>query len=156
MIGRHTFSDTARYEQRTLRADSNYDLYDIAERSGYTNTVLYLVPASYRYNLNGVIGLGAGVQLSAVASQKVDKEATHQYYLFGISANGQREFRERNTKLDFSDSKKEKESFSGFNTALFADVILGSSRIGPSLGVRYHYYFDGAHDQWQFYATWKF
>jgi hypothetical protein len=157
MVGQHTFSDTARREQMTLRADGRYDLYDIAERSRYTNTMVYLVPASYRYNLNGVVGLGAGIQFSAAAPENVKKQAIHQYYLYGQGgANGQQPFRERIARLDYTSASEDKDTFTRVSTALFADVIVGSSRIGPSLGVRYHYYFNEPHAQWQFYAVWKF
>jgi hypothetical protein len=156
MMARHTFSDTSGYERRTLRADGFYDLYDVAERSQFTNAMIYLVPASYRYNLNGVIGLGAGIQFSTVLSENIRKKSVQQYYLYSEGKNGQNRFVERNPSLDRTSSVENKNTFTDLNTALFADVILGSSRIGPSVGVRYHYYFKDPHTQWQFYAAWKF
>lgn len=157
MVGRHTYADTVSYEQMTLRADRNYDLYEIHERSRYTNTMLYVVPASYRHNLNAFIGIGAGVQLSTVASEAVKKNAAHEYYLQGgQTANGQKPFKERIASQDYTTATSDKTTFTEWNTALFADVVLGSSRIGPSLGVRYHYCFNEPHSQWQFYAAWKF
>lgn len=157
MVGRHTYADTVSYEQMTLRADRNYDLYEIHQRSRYTNTMLYIVPASYRYNLNAFIGLGAGVQLSTAASETVKKNATHEYYLYGAqTANGQKPFKERLSSQDYTTATSDKATFTEWNTALFADVVLGSSRIGPSLGVRYHYCFNEPNTQWQFYAAWKF
>lgn len=156
LAAHHTFSDSLRYEQMTLRADRLYDLYDIAERRQYTNMVLYLVPASYRYNLNGVIGIGAGVQLSTTASQSVKKNALHQYYLYNDGTNGANQFRERMFDLDRTTSTRDKTTFTELNTALFVDLVVGSARVGPSLGVRYHYYFKAPRVQWQFYAAWKF
>jgi hypothetical protein len=156
IVARHTFTDTAGYEQMTERADGFFDLYDVAERAQYSNTVLYVVPASYRYNINGIVGVGAGIQLSTTASQNVKKNAIQEYYLYSDGSKGQMAFRERRFDLDRTSSTQDKDTFTDINTALFADVVLGSSRIGPSLGVRYHYYFNEPHVQWQFYAAWKF
>jgi hypothetical protein len=156
VVARHTFTDSANYEQMTMRADGFYDLYDVAERAQFNNTVLSLVPASYRYNINGIVGIGAGVQLSTTATQNVKKNSVQEYYLYSDGSKGQNAFRERRVDLDRRSSTKDKDTFTDVNTALFADVVLGSSRIGPSLGVRYHYYFHSPHVQWQFYAVWKF
>lgn len=156
MVARHTFTDSTYDEQMTRRADGFFDLYEIAGRTQYTNTVLYLVPASYRYTINGSVGVGAGIQLSTTATQNEKTNATHEYYIYGDGGNGQKEFKERRFDLDRTSSTKDKDTFTDVNTALFADLVLGSSRIGPSLGVRYHYYLNEPHVQWQFYALWKF
>jgi hypothetical protein len=156
MVALHTFTDSTSYEQMAARADGFFDLYDIAEHARYSNTVFYLVPASYRYNINGIVGIGAGIQLSTTASENVRKNAIGEYYLYSDGSKGQNRFKERRFDLDRTSSTQDKDTFTDVNTALFADVVLGSSRIGPSLGVRYHYYFHEPHVQWQFYAAWKF
>jgi hypothetical protein len=155
MVTQHIFSDTVSYETRTLRTDRLYDLYDVHEKDQYTNTSFYLVPMSYRHNVNWLVSVGAGVQLAIVASEKVKTDATHEYYLSGGGATGQI-FKERIPTQDYTTSTENKNTFTDVNTALFADINLGSSRIGPSLGVRYQYYFEAPHVEWQFYASWKF
>lgn len=156
MVARHTFSDTASSEQMTRRADGYFDLYETTTRSAFTNTMLYLVPASYRYNLNAVVAVGAGIQLSTTATENVQRDAVRQYFLYSDGSTGANIFKEHFADQDRTSSTKNKNSFSDFDTAFFADVTLGSSRIGSSLGVRYHYYFNTPHIQWQFYAVWKF
>ncbi len=157
MVARHTFTDTVSFEETNIRADGLYDLYEVSERFQYTNLLLSVVPASYRYNVNKVIGFGAGVQVTTNASEKTRASAVHEYYLSSGDMGGANKFRERDVRGDFTSTSTSREkSFREFNAALFGDVVIGSSRIGPALGVRYHYYFDKPHVQWQFYAAWKF
>jgi PKD repeat protein len=157
MFTRHTFSDTLSYEETNIRADGLYDLFEVSERLQYTNLLLSIVPASYRYNVNKVMGFGAGLQVSTNASGKTKGSAEHEHYLTSLDQSGANKFKERDARDDFtSTSTSQENSFTEFNAALFGDVVLGSSRIGPALGIRYYYYFEAPRVQWQFYATWKF
>jgi hypothetical protein len=153
LLARHTSFDSSKYSVVTQSPLGNglLDLDEVAARSEYQNIILYLIPVSYRYTINKFVGIGGGVQLSTNMTEQVQTNTAHTYYL----TRGLGTFLERNPELDYKTSTTLHKRFNGLNTDLFADVILGSARIGPAIGIRYVYSFNSRPEQWQFYALWK-
>ena len=110
-----------------------------------------VVPISFRYNLNGVIGLGIGPQLSLDISNKTDFETRLEYYTINTA-------KEPGELIQGASSAKitsESNPFSDIKYGVFGDITIGASRIGPSLGARYIYNFNEPNAQLHFYAIWK-
>ena len=126
--------------------------YDFTETAEVKNFTGYLVPASYRYNLNNFIAMGAGIQMKLDISQKTTTETTGAYSLLIPSENtvirdeSQDTFTRTTTDCDCVN----------FKTGVFAGLNIGGARIGPSVGARYVYYFDDDNRQIQVYGIWKF
>lgn len=109
-----------------------------------------VVPVSFRYNLNGVIGLGVGPQISFDLKNKVKNTTSSTYFTYYNERVGDPiETLNKNTIGENSTS------FSDINYGIFGDITLGASRIGPSLGFRYIYNFNEPKTQLHFYAIWK-
>ena len=125
------------------------------ENNDFKNITAYLVPASFRYNITSYLGLGIGPQIKIDFSQKKHSERSDRFFTRTVGPNGDlQEFEDldRNTN-EIIDTK---ENFTNFNTGIFADITLGIARIGPSAGIRYIHNFEAPHQQWHFYAIWKF
>tara|TARA_R110002124_G_scaffold87407_1_gene225053 strand:- start:78931 stop:80895 length:1965 start_codon:yes stop_codon:yes gene_type:complete len=126
--------------------------FDFTETSEVKNFTGYLVPVSYRYNLNNFAALGAGIQMKLNISQKTTTESSGEYSLVIPSENTvirdetQDVFTRTTTDCDCVN----------FKTGLFAGFNVGAARIGPSVGARYVYYFDEDNQQIQVYGIWKF
>lgn len=152
MISTHEFGDfKSLSEQITLldfQIDSAIRFDDI--NSEITKLNIDVVPVSFRYNLNGVIGLGVGPQISFDISNKVNSSISSSYYTYLKDVVGDRLEFLNETKL--IDSKS---SFSDIKYGVFGDITIGASRIGPSLGMRYIYNFNEPNSQLHFYAIWK-
>lgn len=118
--------------------------------NSYSKLTIDVVPISFRYNLNGVIGLGIGPQISLDVSNKVEKTINSSYYTY---------FNQRIGKLidgaATSISSTDKVPFSDIKYGIFGDITIGASRIGPSIGARYIYNFNEPNSQLHFYAIWK-
>ena len=109
-----------------------------------------VVPISFRYNLNGVIGLGVGPQISFDMTNEVEIEKTVNYYENrkgeqGVLLEGASSTTNTTTSNSFSDIKY----------GVFGDITIGASRIGPSVGARYIYNFNEPNAQLHLYAIWK-
>jgi hypothetical protein len=152
MAGIQTYSDSLLRTDTVSKDNGVANLFDVSQRNKYKNIVLYLVPVSYHYNINKFIGVGAGVQLSANLSEKKEEDALHESYTYFAKQN----VREPRTNLNFNSSTESTDSFAHLNSAVFADITLGSARIGPMAGARYVYNIKGPHEQWQFYILCKF
>jgi hypothetical protein len=107
---------------------------------------LDVVPLQVRKNINGFLGVGLGAQLSLYWDKLGETEHFEEYInnvpsqspLNGLFLAG------ASTPIKATPS-------------LFANVSLGSVRLGPSLGLRYHYKLNTSeNDHWQLYALWKF
>lgn len=129
------------FERKTTTSQTNRIVTDI-------------VPVSLRYNINNYIGVGFGPQVSTTISSKNEISETYQYYQAVQNSTGIGPGEEiPQLKREINTSTKE---MTQVQTQLFADVTLGFSRIGPSLGIRYYKNFKSDFDSWQFYAIWKF
>ena len=109
-----------------------------------------VVPVSFRYNLNGVIGLGFGPQISLDVSNEVETTTSTEYFTY---------FNNRVGKLiegaSSTTTKVENKPFTDVKYGFFGDITIGASRIGPSVGARYIYNFNEPNAQLHFYAIWK-
>ncbi len=110
-----------------------------------------VVPVSFRYNINNIIGLGAGPQLTMDVSNKRIQTVDESYFFYLNMLEG-----DPIPALDNQTRTETSKSFSDIQYGLFADVTVGASRIGPSVGARYHFNFENDFSYWQFYAIWKF
>ena len=122
------------------------------EENNFTTTKLNIdiVPVSFRYNLNGVIGLGIGPQISFDISNEVETVKTVNYY---ENRNGEQgKFFEGASSTT---TTTESNPFTDIKYGIFGDITIGASRIGPSLGARYIYNFNEPNAQLHFYAIWK-
>ncbi|MFD0761861.1 PKD domain-containing protein [Lutibacter aestuarii] len=109
-----------------------------------------IVPISFRYNLNGIIGLGVGTQISFDINNEVTSTTKSNYYTFYNKRIGDPIEALNKTTID-----KTNNSFTNINYGIFGDITVGASRIGPSLGFRYIYNFQEPKKQLHFYAIWK-
>ena len=122
------------------------------EESSLTTNKLNVdvVPVSFRYNLNGVIGLGFGPQISLDVSNEVETTTSTEYFTY---------FDNRVGKLiegaSSTTTKVENKPFTDVKYGFFGDITIGASRIGPSVGARYIYNFNEPNAQLHFYAIWK-
>lgn len=155
MMGTHEFTDF----------NSVSDIVGLDEIPGATvdialkeenNTIttkkinLDIVPVSFRYNLNGVIGLGVGPQISLDVSNEVETVTSTDYYTYYNDEKGK--FLE---EVSSTITTSENNAFSDIKYGVFGDITIGASRIGPSLGARYIYNFNEPNSQLHLYAIWK-
>jgi len=157
MMATHEFADfKSASEEVGIVNLPNGEIIDSAIRfdeisTEYTKLNIDVVPISFRYNINGVIGLGVGPQFSFDISNKVNTITASNYYTYFNKMIGD--------PIDVLSKKEEiptkKPSFSDMNYGVFGDITIGASRIGPSLGFRYIYNFNVPHTQLHFYAIWK-
>lgn len=110
-----------------------------------------VVPISFRYNLNSIIGLGIGAQVSLDVSNKTDVNTSSTYYSNENGRPGK-----PIEELTSVETETISDPFSDIKYGLFGGFTIGASRIGPSLGARYIYNFNSPNSQLHFYAIWKF
>lgn len=110
-----------------------------------------VVPVSFRYNLNGVIGIGVGPQISFDISNETEFETKTNYFTL-LSNNEPGKLIESASSIS---TTVENSPFSNIKYGVFGDVTIGASRIGPSIGARYIYNFNEPNSQFHFYAIWK-
>jgi len=156
MIGTHEFTDFNSLNEQVGIIDlPDGTIVDSAIRFDETHVEttklnIDVVPVSFRYNLNGVIGLGVGPQISFDLKNKVKNTTSSTYFTYYNERVGDPiEALNKNTIGENSTS------FSDINYGIFGDITLGASRIGPSLGFRYIYNFNEPKTQLHFYAIWK-
>ncbi len=117
-------------------------------------TNLLFVPASLRYNISSVFALGTGVQFN-LRMQGNSEETTEKRY-FGYNQDLPNEIGEE-IKDKYSKETIDTElGWKLYDYMPYVDLTIGSSRIGPSLGVRYLYPLKKKQEILQFYAIWKF
>ena len=153
MMGTHEFSDFIDYKQNGIveLLDGTRGFEFEENNIKTTKMNIDVVPISFRYNLNGVIGLGIGPQLSLDISNKTDFETRLEYYTINTA-------KEPGKLIQGASSAKitsESNPFSDIKYGVFGDITIGASRIGPSLGARYIYNFNEPNAQLHFYAIWK-
>lgn len=122
-----------------------------------SNNLIDVVPISLRYNVNNFIGLGTGVQLTTLISDKTEIKTTQKYYeaIFNATEPPRQGAEYEFLRKETNETTSEK-PFKEIQTSIFADITFGFARIGPSVGVRYYKSFEKDSDYWQFYAIWKF
>jgi PKD repeat protein len=156
MISTHEFGDFKSNSEQLGPVILDQDvIIDSAIRFDETNSEITklnidVVPISFRYNLNGVIGLGIGPQLSFDVSNETSNTTNSSYFTYLKDIVG-----DPIEALNETIETKTNSSFSDINYGIFGDVTIGASRIGPSVGVRYLYNLNQPHSQLHFYAIWK-
>lgn len=121
------------------------------EETDAQNITTYLVPISYRYNLNNFVALGTGPQLKLDLSRQCDSRTSGEFSLF---IPGEGEIRDE-TQDTFQETKCDK-GIGNFQAGWFVGANFGGVRIGPSGGIRYVYNFNEPQSQIQLYGIWKF
>lgn len=151
------FFSAASFE--TLRNFETSEINDIgiesitrfSEQAQEQSVATYLVPVSFRYNLNNFVAIGTGPQLKVDLQSNCDTETSGQFSLF---IPGEGEIRdETQDTLQRTDCDK---GFGNFQAGWFVGANFGGVRIGPSGGVRYVYNFNEPQSQIQLYGIWKF
>ncbi|WP_456424401.1 PKD domain-containing protein [Lutibacter sp.] len=156
MIGTHEFADFKSISEPLgpidvidgVTIDSAIRFDDV--NSEFTKLNIDIVPISFRYNLNGIIGLGVGPQISIDLSSKVNTTVNSKYFTYYKDIVG-----EPIDVLSGTSTTTKTSSFSDIKYGIFGDITIGASRIGPSLGFRYIYNFNEPNTQLHFYAIWK-
>jgi hypothetical protein len=113
---------------------------------------LDIVPVSMRYNVNSIIGLGFGPQISISGWQKSLNFKDTRVFL---NANGVPEEELTDLETHTCETTYNK-GIELNNYGVFADITIGLARIGPSVGIRYIQNFNEPTKQLQTYAIWKF
>jgi hypothetical protein len=108
-----------------------------------------VVPLQIRYNINKFIGAGIGTLVSFNLSEQSTPMKEGLYTLVNAAGTGQ----ELSVKKEF---EKISNSFNDFQNTMFADIQLGTVRVGPSVGFRYLYTLQGSGNRLISYLTWKF
>ncbi|UMB52659.1 PKD domain-containing protein [Lutibacter sp. A64] len=155
MMGTHKFTDFNSMSDIVGLDEIPGATVDIAlkeENNSITTEKINLdiVPVSFRYNLNGVIGLGVGPQISLDVSNEVETTTATEYYTYYNDEKG-KFLEEASSTITTSENN----AFSDIKYGIFGDITIGASRIGPSLGARYIYNFNEPNSQLHFYAIWK-
>ncbi|RMB56800.1 PKD domain-containing protein [Dokdonia sinensis] len=143
----------------TLRNFETSDVNDIgiesltrfSEQAEEQAISTYLVPISYRYNLNNILAVGAGVQLKVDLSSSCDTTTTG---TFSQIIPGEGEIAD--PSQDTVQTTECDKGFGNFQSGLFIGANVGGVRIGPSAGVRYVWNFNEPTSQIQLYGIWKF
>jgi len=146
------YKATSQTQTVTTRKDTiiGKAAYQITSRSRtLTNkvTTINVVPASLRYNINNFVGVGAGALVSFDINNTKENNTT--YELTGLQGTP------GNLTVQAVANKIGK-SFSNIKASVFADVVVGMVRVGPSVGLRYFYDPSTKVNTLTTYATWKF
>lgn len=152
MISANSFDEIHNFSEEQIMTNGFIESYDIEQLKEHQNISLYLVPVSYRYNLNNFLALGTGVQLKLNLSSEVCEKNTGEYSLF-IPTEG---VNFRDETQDYTTLETTNSGFDNFQTGVFVGFNAGIARIGPSAGVRYVYNLNAPNSQIQLYAIWKF
>lgn len=149
-----SYSQLDEFEIRNPFDPTNPDLEEVEEITEHLEIkglTLTLVPVSYRYNLAKFFSIGGGLQVSTKLTENISGEANHEYFI-----QFQDREREPNPERNRTVSIDERNTFVGFIPGAFADINIGSVRIGPTAGLRYIYQTETPKNQWMFYLVWKF
>ncbi len=146
-----SFEELKSFETSNLNDVGIESLQRFSEKNKANNITAYLVPISYRYNLNNFLAVGAGIQLKLDFQSKISTETAGEAFL-NIPGEGVI----RDETNDTFQTTECTENFANFNSGVFIGVNAGGVRIGPSVGVRYVFNFNEPTSQLQAYAIWKF
>lgn len=146
-----SFDELKNFETSNINTIGVESLVRFSEQNKENNITAYLVPVSYRYNLNNFLAVGGGVQLSLDLRNKIETTTRGEAFL---NIPGEGTFRDE-TNDTYQESECSR-SFTNFNGGVFIGINAGAVRIGPSIGVRYVLNFNAPTSQIQTYAIWKF
>jgi PKD repeat protein len=103
------------------------------------------VPLEFRYNLASFAAAGIG----ALVSADITRSTTSYVRALMVGPNG-------DTRALEGETGKKNEAFATIRGALFADAQLGMVRTGPTVGIRFHQFFNPSYQNIMVYASWKF
>ncbi len=146
-----SFDDLRNFETINTNDIGISEIMRFTEANEENGITTYLVPISYRYNLNNFLAVGAGVQLKLDLSTTCVSERTGEFFL---DIPGEGEIRDE-TRDTFQRIECD-ESFTNFQSGVFIGANVGGVRIGPSVGMRYVFNFNEPTSQIQVYGIWKF
>ncbi|WP_461302847.1 DUF7849 domain-containing protein [Aureisphaera sp.] len=151
MFSAKSFDDFKNFETINTNDIGISEIVRFTEANEEKGITTYLVPISYRYNLNNFLAVGAGVQLKLDLSTNCISETTGE---FSLNIPGEGEIRDE-TRDTFQRIECD-ESFTNFQSGVFVGANIGGARIGPSVGARYVFNFNEPTSQVQVYGIWKF
>lgn len=152
MVSSESFDVSRSYKETVSSTTDLSSVYFYDDENTYKNIGLHVVPASYRYNINNFLAVGAGLEAKINLSQKIESSKTGEHYLY----YEQEDYLKRDRSKDVSTTSEHKDQFTDFQAGAFVGFNIGGARIGPSAGARYVYYYNSPHQHIQFYALWKF
>lgn len=116
------------------------------------NITFYAVPVSYHYNLSDFFALEGGVQVKIDLSHKVVTNTETQFSLYNPATDTYERIADRDQTTHTENSSE----LTSFQAGAFVGFHTGFVRVGPSIGARYVFNINAAHQQIQLYAIWKF
>lgn len=146
-----SFETLRNFETRAINDIGIESITRFAEEAKQKSITAYLVPISYRYNLNNFLAFGGGIQLKADLNSNCDVETRGSFSQI-IPGVGEVSDDSQDTLQRTECSK----GFGNFQTGVFIGANIGGVRIGPSAGIRYVLNFDAPTSQIQVYGIWKF
>jgi len=126
--------------------------YLVIGRENYevvSRTTMDVVPVHLRYNITGWLGVGAGIMVSVVTSEKTQEKKVVQATEMVVPPPGTVQ---RFQNLAGTITK----NFSAADGAIFADLNIGKVRAGPALGIRILQYVKDPQQRLFFYGIWRF
>lgn len=152
MVSSESYDASRSYKKTVSSTTDLSSVYFYDEENAYKNIGLHVVPASYRYNINNFLAVGAGLEAKINLSQKIESSKTGEHYLY----YEQEDYLQRDRSKDVSTTSEYKDQFTDFQAGAFVGFNIGGARIGPSAGARYVHYYNSPHQHIQLYALWKF
>lgn len=146
-----SFENLRNFQTSEINAIDIENLTSFVERNEEQRITTYIVPVSYRYNLNNFVAVGAGLQLKLDLSSSCETTTTGESVLI-IPGEGTVDNPQGDTVQQTTCDK----GVGNFQSGVFAGINFGGVRIGPSAGVRYVYNFNAPTSQIQVYGIWKF
>lgn len=147
----NSFETLRNFETSSINDIGIEEITRFTEQNEENGITSYLVPISYRYNLNNFLALGSGIQMKLDLSNTCLIETTGEY---SINIPGEGEIRDET--LDTFQKTECSGSFTNFQSGVFIGANVGGARIGPSVGARYVLNFNDPTSQIQVYGIWKF
>lgn len=152
LLSSSSFEELRNFETRELNAAGEENLVILSEANKFTNISVYVVPASYRYNITNFFAVGSGIQVKLDVTSKNNQETTGE----GFTVFRQGVEIIPNPDLNSFVIQELNNSFANLQTGIFVGMNIGIARIGPSVGARYVYNLNTPKSQVQFYGIWKF
>ena len=147
----NSFETLSNFETSSINDIGIEEITRFTQQNEENGITTYLVPLSYRYNLNNFLAVGTGDQMKLDLSNTCLSETTGEY---SINIPGEGEIRDE-TQDTFQVTECSG-SFNNFQTGAFIGANVGGARIGPSVGARYVFNFNAPSSQIQVYGIWKF
>jgi len=151
MVGSLNWKDSV-YREDIIGTNGDFvNLFEVSQQDQHKQITLYVVPLSYRYSCTSWLGIGAGAQVALDIANKTTRDALHENYYYYAKQN----IREPRAVNNYTSSDTETTHFKNLRAGVFGDLVMGSARIGPAVGIRYMYQWTEPRQQWQFYMIWK-